>query len=153
MATVTASPLLKVRPVPRLNWSQEPMVREPMASSGSSVLMKTVTRSPLLGFRPRAAWQSTRSHRHGDSTARVGGGVIGGRSRALGRGRGAREHAREHGSKAHLALGNLDAEELRHGDAADTRARICCDSGGWRRPAVNKKSALPRGKSKSRVTD
>ena len=58
--TVTVSPLLKVRPVPRLNWSQEPMVREPMASSGeSSVLMKTVTRSPFLGFRPRAAWQST----------------------------------------------------------------------------------------------
>ena len=32
-------------------------------------------------------------------------------------------HAREYGSKAHLALGNLDAEELRHGDAGLKRAR------------------------------
>ena len=58
--TETVSPLLNVRPVPRLNWSQVDMVREPMASSGlSAVFRKMVTRSPALGFSPSAAWQMT----------------------------------------------------------------------------------------------
>ena len=58
--TVTVSPALNERPVPKVNWSHVPMVSEPMASSGESwVLMKTVTRSPALGFKPSAAWHST----------------------------------------------------------------------------------------------
>ena len=34
--TVTVSPALNERPVPRVNWSHVPMVSEPMASSGES---------------------------------------------------------------------------------------------------------------------
>ena len=92
-------------------------------------MMKTVTRSPFLGFRPRAAWQSTMVAIVGGEFLRlraseaavIGGGEISACARGRGAG-GSGLHAREYGS-AHLALGNLDAEELRHGDAGLKRAR------------------------------